>query len=188
MELAAVNAYATLCELNHCGRSGSYYPGEKACGVPPREDDNLAFRDIYLVDLGQELSEQQFDDAAETVSTYLFLDTATNAGQFFQACRQAEPRQPETRHMRAPSAHVRSASVQLPAGRHHGCGRGAPLPLRDRPLAHGNGRAGVELPVFKRSAASVSRSTDRRREMEYAAPDVSPRNGSWSPFDWTSTR
>ena len=68
-ELAVVNAYATLSELNHYGRLGSYYPGERACRVPPRKDDNVAFRDTYLVDLGTGLNEQQFDDAADKVST-----------------------------------------------------------------------------------------------------------------------
>ncbi len=97
-ELAVVNAYATLNELNHYGRLGSYYPGERACRVPPREDDNVAFRDTYLVDLGAGLNEQQFDDAADKVSTYLFLDTTTNAGKFFRACRNAEPRHPDTRN------------------------------------------------------------------------------------------
>ncbi len=166
MELAVVNAYSTLCELNHYGRSGSYYPGEKACGVPPREDDNLAFRDTYLVDLGQEMSEQQFDDAAETVSTYLFLDTTTNAGEFFQACRQAEPRHPETRNIEMP---LRTFGVHqfsclqddiMAVAVEHLCRHATDRWLMGTAVP-------VELPVFKRSAATVSRSTDRRREMEY---------------------
>ena len=113
MELAAVNAYSTLSELNHCGRSGSYYPGERACGVPPREHDNAAFRDTYLVDLGQDLGEQQFDDAAEMVSTYLFLDTTTNCGRLLPGLPQRRTAAAERVPCRPPSAHVWGASVQL---------------------------------------------------------------------------
>ena len=50
--------------------------------LPPRSEDNLAFRDIYLMDLGEGLNEQQFDDAADKVATYLYLDTTTGAGTF----------------------------------------------------------------------------------------------------------
>ena len=34
-ELAIVNAYSTLRELNHYGRLGSSYPGDRAIGIPP---------------------------------------------------------------------------------------------------------------------------------------------------------
>ena len=102
MELAVVNTYATLCELNHYGRLGSHYPGDKICQLPARKEDHVAFRDTYLIDLGDGLNEQQFDDAAEKVASYLYLDTATAATDFFKACRDQEPRHPDTRNAEIP--------------------------------------------------------------------------------------
>lgn len=101
-ELALVNAYSTLCELNHYGRLGGHYPGEAGFRLPPRREDNTAFRDMYLIDLGDGLNEQQFDDAADQVATYLYLDVATSGGEFFQACRDSQPRRAETRNTDLP--------------------------------------------------------------------------------------
>ena len=170
-ELAVVNAYATLSELNHYGRLGSYYPGERACRVPLRKDDNLAFRDTYLVDLGEGLNEQQFDDAADKVSTYLFLDTTTNAGDFFRACREAEPRHPDTRNaeirLRTFGLHQFSCLQDdiVTVAVEHLCRH-----VTDRWLV--GTLAGVELPVFKRSAAVVNRTTDSHKHDEYAHLNV----------------
>ncbi|MHB8969571.1 MAG: tubulin-like doman-containing protein [Pirellulaceae bacterium] len=172
MELAAVNAYSTLCELNHCGRSGSYYPGERACGVPPREHDNAAFRDTYLVDLGQDLGEQQFDDAAEMVSNYLFLDTTTNAGDFFRVCRGVESRplneSPVDLRLRTFGVHQFSCLKDdiLAVAVEHLCHY-----VTDRWLL--GTVVPVELPMFRRSTASVSRSTDRKRDVDYSHLAVS---------------
>ncbi|MFW6169557.1 MAG: serine/threonine protein kinase [Planctomycetota bacterium] len=95
-ELAAVNAYATLSELNHYGRPGGCYPGEKAFGLPEQRDDHRPFNNTYLVDLGAGLSEEQLEAAVDSVSEYLYLDTATAANQFFRACRAGEPNPVET--------------------------------------------------------------------------------------------
>lgn len=165
-ELAAVNAYATLSELNHFARLGSYYPGERACNLPPREGDNLAFRDTYLVDLGAGLNEQQFDDAADKVASYLFLDTATSAGRFFAACRDAESRDPETRgtemHLRTFGLHQFSCLQDDIVGVavEHLCRHTA-----DRWLIGTS--AGLEPPVLKRAAAAASRSTDSHKSVDY---------------------
>ena len=97
-ELAIVNAFSTLSELNHYSRLGSIYPGDRASRVPPRREDNVAFRDTYLVHLGDELNEAQLDDAAKEVAEYIYLDAATPASPFFRACRDAEPRNADTRN------------------------------------------------------------------------------------------
>jgi hypothetical protein len=97
-ELAIVNAYSTLQELNHYGRLGSVYPGDRAIGIPPRRDDNVAFRDTYLVHLGDDLNETELDDAAKEVAEYVYLDAATPASPFFRACRDAEPRNADSRN------------------------------------------------------------------------------------------
>lgn len=171
MELAAVNAYAALSELNHYGRLGGHYPGERAGHIPPRHEDNLAFRDTYLIDLGEGLNEQQFDDAADKVATYLLLDTVTNAGDFFRACRDAEPRNPDTRN-----AEIRLRTCGLyqfsclqddivAVAVEHLCRN-----MTDRWLVGTS--VPVELPAFKRSAAAVSRSTDAHKNVEYESLHV----------------
>lgn len=101
-ELALVNTYATLTELNHYGRLGSCYPGERAFDMPPRRDDNLAFHNTYLIDMGHSLSEDQFEEAADSVAEYLYLDTTTAANQFFSGCRDSEPRHASTRNTEIP--------------------------------------------------------------------------------------
>ncbi len=97
-ELAVVNAYSTLGELNHYGRLGSSYPGDKACDIPPRNGNSFAFRDTYLVHLGDNLSDHDYDVATDKVAEYIFLDAATSAGAFFRECRDLEPRTAETRN------------------------------------------------------------------------------------------
>jgi hypothetical protein len=165
-ELAVVNAYATLNELNHYGRLGGYYPGERACHVPLREDDNVAFRDTYLVDLGAGLNEQQFDEAADKVSTYLFLDTTTRAGEFFRACRNAEPRHPDTRN-----AEIRLRTFGL---HQFSCLQDDIVAVAVEHLCrHATDRwlmgtsAGVEPPVLKRSVAAAGRGTDPTKNAAY---------------------
>ncbi len=166
-ELAAVNAYATLSELNHFARLGSYYPGERACRLPMRSEDNVAFRDLYLVDLGAGLNEQQFDDAADEVASYLFLDTVTSASDFFRACRDAEPRDPDTRN-----AEIRLRTFGL---HQFSCLQDDIVAVAVEHLCrHATDRwlmgcsVPVEPPVLKRSVAAVNRSTDARKEAEYA--------------------
>lgn len=97
-ELAAVNAYATLTELNHYGRPGGYYPGEKAFGVPEQRDAPRPFNEAYLVDLGAALSEEELEEAVDAVAEYLYLDTATAANRFFRACRDRQPEPAGTHH------------------------------------------------------------------------------------------
>jgi serine/threonine protein kinase len=89
-ELEMVNAYSTLMELNHFCRWGGYWPGEEALELPPRSGDNAAFATTYLLHLGHELAEEQFTTRTENVAEYLFLDAATAASNFFQACRQQD--------------------------------------------------------------------------------------------------
>ena len=172
MELAAVNAYSTLCELNHFSREGSYYPGEKACGLPPRERDNQPFRDTYLIDLGDELGEPQFDDAASSVASYLYLDAVTSAGSFFEACRRTPPRRPldGTKEMPLRTFGVHQFSCLqddiMSVAVEHLCRHAADRWLMGTAVE-------LDLPAFKRSAAAVTRSTDRNAESSYQTLAVS---------------
>lgn len=172
MELASVNAYSALCELNHFSLEGAYYPGEKSCGLPPRETNTPPFRETYLVDLGGELGEPQFDDAAGNVASYLYLDAVTSATCFFDACRKSPPKRPVDRSkeisLRTFGVHQFSCLQDdiMSVAVEHLCRHAA-----DRWLV--GSAVDLDLPAFKRSAASVSRSTDRNSEKSYESLGVS---------------
>ncbi len=166
-ELAIVNAYATLSELNHFGRLGSQYPGEKSCHLPARKEDNLAFRDTYLIDLGEGLNEEEFDEAVDKVSEYLFLDCVTNAAKFFRACRRDEPRHADTRNAELP---VRSFGLHQ-----YSCMQDDVVSVAVEHLCrHAIERwvtglaAGDERPMLKRTTATLSQHGDLTQEPAYA--------------------
>ena len=100
-DLAIANAYACLAELQHYG-STSRFPGDPACNLPPA-GDVPTFYDTYLVHLGNELDDRQFELATDDVAQYLYLNTATGAGTLFDKCREKEDR----------LADARSAGVKL---------------------------------------------------------------------------
>jgi hypothetical protein len=88
-DLAAANAYACLSELQHYGCC-SPYPGDPGCGLPDCPGNTPPFGDTYLAHLGTDLTEERFDAAVDALAEYLYLDTATSGGPFFDACRRAE--------------------------------------------------------------------------------------------------
>ncbi len=85
--LAIANAYACLHEAEHYRRAGRY-PGDPACGLPPFENDSGPFQ-TYLVHLGEDLNETQYEAAVEAVAEYLYLDAITTAGRFLDAGRRS---------------------------------------------------------------------------------------------------
>jgi len=86
-DLALANAYACLSELQHYS-TGAGYPGDPACGLPPCGRNRPPLRELYLVHLGDDLSDEQFDEATDALAEYLYLDTVTAAGKFFDAWRR----------------------------------------------------------------------------------------------------
>ena len=86
-ELGAANAISFLAELRHFDDREQCYPGEDACGIPAADDYERAFDQTYLVSMGDGISERQYRDATDEVAEYLYLDVATPAGCFFDACR-----------------------------------------------------------------------------------------------------
>lgn len=89
-QLAQVNAYVTLTELNQCLRPGGVYPGDQSLKVDPRSGASAAIQSAYLVHLGDELSTEQYDAGCERLAEFLFVDAATSAGGYLKACR-AQP-------------------------------------------------------------------------------------------------
>jgi serine/threonine protein kinase len=87
-ELARVNALSWLTELNHFQQSTATYPGDASCGLPAHPAGVPAFDSAYLVHLGENLSEVEFDHAAQLVAEYLRLNTLTSSNGFFESCRE----------------------------------------------------------------------------------------------------
>ncbi|MCE9528068.1 MAG: protein kinase, partial [Planctomycetales bacterium] len=92
-ELAAVNTFSLLTELNQCLRAGGSYPGDSSCGLKPRAASERAIDSLYFAHLGEDLGNDQFLVACDRLAEYLFLDSATSAGTYLNACRSAEPQE-----------------------------------------------------------------------------------------------
>jgi serine/threonine protein kinase len=96
-ELAAANAYSCLSELTHYSRTRRY-PGDPD-GLLPAIEGSGPFAQTYLVHLGDDLDDRQFDTATDELASYLYLSTVTGAGSVFEKCRQesaAEGRPPSS--------------------------------------------------------------------------------------------
>jgi serine/threonine protein kinase len=87
-DLAVANTYATLCEVHHFADLGCY-PGDPASGIAPFSDGRGPFPHAYLVQLGDNLNDQQFDQATDVLASYLYLSTVTPAAAAFDACRNS---------------------------------------------------------------------------------------------------
>lgn len=88
--LAAPNAHACLSELRYFSQPRNEYPGEPARGLAGFRENTGTFRDTYVVHLGDELDDQQFDLATDRQAEYLFLNSLSAASRLFDHCRRAK--------------------------------------------------------------------------------------------------
>ena len=86
-DLAKVNAYAWFTEYNHFHRPGGAFPGDESCGLPATANQR-AFDSAYLVDLGAETNDDDWQVAARSIAQYIYLDALTPAQSFFDQCRR----------------------------------------------------------------------------------------------------
>lgn len=86
-DLAVANTVALLGELKQysCDR----YPGEPACDLPGFSGQ-APFASTYFVQLGEFADNAARQRAADIVSDYLLLSTATPAASFFDRCREEQ--------------------------------------------------------------------------------------------------
>lgn len=99
-ELAIVNTYATLAELDYYTRPEKAFPGDPSCGLEPRKEDHAPMREGYFLHLGDFLSDSDLGAAADRVAEYLYLDCFTSSSQFFTACRRAPGVSDDSRSIR----------------------------------------------------------------------------------------
>jgi serine/threonine protein kinase len=88
-EMARINAYATLSELNHFSRPDALYPGDPDYGLVPFGPSQAPFDDCYLVHLGDQLNKDESAAAAGVLAEYLRLDLSPAGGAFLDQYRQA---------------------------------------------------------------------------------------------------
>ena len=66
------------------------YPGDVSCGLPAHAAGVAAFDHTYLVQLGENLDEPEFDQATNLVAEYIRLNSVSPASAFFDAVRAAD--------------------------------------------------------------------------------------------------
>jgi len=89
-DLRKTNAYATLTELSHFMQGGAAYRTGPVEVLPAGDVSEPPFSDAYLVNLGEELSDADFDDATQQVAEYLYLDAATACGAALDDLRRSQ--------------------------------------------------------------------------------------------------
>ena len=85
-DVAIANTCACLAELEHFHRAGGY-PADPEWKIPPSVTAAPVFDESYLVDVGENLDDEDFQRATDALADYLYLDCVTAGGDFFRKCR-----------------------------------------------------------------------------------------------------
>lgn len=88
-QLAMANTCALLAEWQHLLHPGAQFPGDNACGLKPRTIDQPPR--TRLIDMGEELSNEEFDRACERLADLVALDVGTPVESCFRAHEAASP-------------------------------------------------------------------------------------------------
>jgi hypothetical protein len=98
-ELAAVNAYACLNELYHYAQSPQGYAGDPGARLPATAKPPLDHP--YVIHLGDDLDDERFARATDSVAAYLYRDVVSSAGPLLAKCRrQNDPADVASGHVR----------------------------------------------------------------------------------------
>ena len=87
-ELAKLNAYATLVELQHFTGFGAVYPGDPEHGLNSFGPETSPVRNIYIAHLGDQLDQASAEAATDSLAEYLYLSAATGMGTALEQWRQ----------------------------------------------------------------------------------------------------
>jgi hypothetical protein len=102
-DLAKVNTFAFLNELQHFCRTDSVYPGEPSCNISPAQAGQPPFHYTYLTHLGDNLTEDDLVSATKQIAEYIGLNGFSSCGSFFNVGRKT-PMDP-ARNLRTFSMH-----------------------------------------------------------------------------------
>jgi eukaryotic-like serine/threonine-protein kinase len=86
-DLAVVNTLTALQELRHFGGRNGFFAGDSSCDLPEFCEQPAAFHETYLVQLGNDLGEREFEAAADRLAEYLFQNTLAAGAPFFELSR-----------------------------------------------------------------------------------------------------
>jgi hypothetical protein len=86
-DISVANSYAALTELNHYSNLRNGYAGDPEGGLPNFDAQDAPFNHAYVVNLGENLDQQQFAAATDQLAAYLYCNSMTAAGAFFDKCR-----------------------------------------------------------------------------------------------------
>ena len=87
-ELARLNAYATLSELQHFSAPGAGYPGIPEQGLLAFGPETRPFRDVYVAHLGDQLDRRSVETGTDPVADYLDLCAVGGVGAFLEQWRR----------------------------------------------------------------------------------------------------
>ncbi len=85
--LSAANAFAFLTELRHFVENG--FPGDDSVGLP-EFDGEPPFDFTYFNELGNDLSQSEYEEKLDKVAEYIYLSTTSKCSEFFDQCRKME--------------------------------------------------------------------------------------------------
>ncbi len=91
-ELAMANSFACLSELSHYAHPDNEFPADEACHLPACKQP--PFDHTYVNSFGEDLTDDQFEEVANQLATYLLADATSPAGRFFAAARQSDAAEP----------------------------------------------------------------------------------------------
>ncbi len=92
--LDIANTYAFLNEYYHYNLNG--FPGSDYCAIPAFDDQTPAFNQAYVVHLGDDLKESDYQTAIDGVAEYLCLSTVSRCNGFFELCRHDDEYDPNS--------------------------------------------------------------------------------------------
>ncbi len=87
-DLSIANTLACLAELKHFSEPAGHYPGDTTLGLATF--CGRTFHHGYLVHLGDDLGREELSERLDRVAMYLFCNSVTPAGEFFDQCRAQE--------------------------------------------------------------------------------------------------
>ena len=86
-ELAKVNAYSWLTELQQFSGKNSSYPGDPGAGLPDFPPGVAPFDHTYLLRWQDGMNAEEFQASVDALAEYVYLNVFSPAQQFFDASR-----------------------------------------------------------------------------------------------------
>ncbi|HEV3446993.1 MAG TPA: tubulin-like doman-containing protein, partial [Gemmataceae bacterium] len=87
-DLARLNAFVTLNELQHYSQPSCQFPGDAFHGLKTFGPNVPPFDDCYVVHLGEQIAAAEVDARTNKLAEYLFVNMATSVGAYLERWRR----------------------------------------------------------------------------------------------------